>query len=253
MDSPRTAKTNGFTLIELLVVIAIIAILAAILFPVFSQAKAAAKKTACLANVKEIGLAAQLYIQEYDDAYPQVKATTTNQPQIDDADGSIEEPDLGSVFTWLVPYIQKSQATDEAMIRTTLYVCPADPNPNDPTCPTVINVGGPQVNSYLINGYFVWGLTESQVQHVSNTLYFGERRSVPVNGVPQYCDDIYHSWWNPSNPVAPENDMDPVAGAISDRHLGGCNYVFADGHAGYKKPSQTFNLATGFDMSNPFQ
>jgi len=47
----------------------------------------------------------------------QVKATTTSQPQIDDADGSIEEPDLGSVFTWLIPYIQKSSPTDEAMVR----------------------------------------------------------------------------------------------------------------------------------------
>jgi len=246
-------RQNAFTLIELLVVIAIIAILAAILFPVFAQAKAAAKKTACLSNVKQIGLSSQLYIQDFDDAYPQVKATTTNQPQIDDADGSIEEPDLGSVFTWLIPYIEKGQATDEEMIRTKLYVCPADPNPNDPACPTTINVGGPQVNSYLINGFFVWGLNESQVQHVSSTLYFGERRSVPVNGVPQYCDDIYHSWWNTSNPVAPENDMDPQTGAISDRHTGGCNYVFADGHAGYKKPTQIFNVVTGFDMSNPFQ
>jgi prepilin-type processing-associated H-X9-DG protein len=139
------------------------------------------------------------------------------------------------------------------MVRQKLYVCPSDPNPNDPACPTTINVGGPQVNSYLINGFFVWGLNESQVQHVSNTLYFGERRSVAVNGVPQYCDDIYHSWWNTSNSVAPGNDMDPLTGAISDRHNGGCNFAFADGHAGYKKPTQIFNVTTGFDMSNPFQ
>lgn len=253
MNRHGRATASAFTLIELLVVIAIIAILAAILFPVFAQAKEAAKKAACLSNVRQIGLASMMYIMDYDDVYPQVKATTTSQPQIDDADGSIEEPDLGSVFTWLIPYIQRSDATDEAMIRQRLYVCPSDPNPNDPSCPTTVNPGGPQVNSYLINGFFVWGLSESQVQHVSNTLYFAERRSVPVNGVPQYCDDIYHSWWNTSNPVAPENDMDPHAGAISDRHSGGCNYAFSDGHAGYKKPSQIFDVASGLDMSNPFQ
>jgi prepilin-type N-terminal cleavage/methylation domain-containing protein/prepilin-type processing-associated H-X9-DG protein len=60
-------SSRGFTLIELLVVIAIIAILAAILFPVFAQAKAAAKKTVCLSNTKQIGLGTLLYANDYDD------------------------------------------------------------------------------------------------------------------------------------------------------------------------------------------
>ena len=64
------AHPGAFTLIELLVVIAIIAILAAILFPVFAQAKAAAKKTACLSNDKNIGLGFQLYLPDYDDTWP---------------------------------------------------------------------------------------------------------------------------------------------------------------------------------------
>ena len=60
----------GFTLIELLVVIAIIAVLAAILFPVFAQAKLAAKKTACLSNMKQIGLGLKLYTNDYDGEAP---------------------------------------------------------------------------------------------------------------------------------------------------------------------------------------
>src|SRR5271157_3367784 len=66
--SSRT-PSRGFTLIELLVVIAIIAILAAILFPVFAQAKEAAKKTSCLSNEKQYGLAHNIYANDYDDSY----------------------------------------------------------------------------------------------------------------------------------------------------------------------------------------
>src|ERR1700678_2312447 len=65
----RTFK-HAFTLIELLVVIAIIAILAAILFPVFAQAKAAAKKTSCLSNMKQVGLATMMYANDNDDDCP---------------------------------------------------------------------------------------------------------------------------------------------------------------------------------------
>jgi prepilin-type N-terminal cleavage/methylation domain-containing protein/prepilin-type processing-associated H-X9-DG protein len=63
-------RRRAFTLIELLVVIAIIAILAAILFPVFAQARESARLTACLSNLKQLGLAVHMYAQDYDEEFP---------------------------------------------------------------------------------------------------------------------------------------------------------------------------------------
>src|SRR5688572_16135270 len=70
MPSSIPRKTSGFTRIELLVVIAIIAILAAILFPVFARAREAARKTQCISNVRQLGMAIMQYVQDYDERFP---------------------------------------------------------------------------------------------------------------------------------------------------------------------------------------
>src|SRR2546426_8886254 len=69
-------RSQGFTLIELLVVIAIIAILAAILFPVFAQAREQARKTTCASNMKQIATGAMLYMQDYDELFPGSSTST---------------------------------------------------------------------------------------------------------------------------------------------------------------------------------
>src|SRR5579872_2890780 len=81
-----TSRSRGFTLIELLVVIAIIAILAAILFPVFAQAREAARKAVCISNNRQIGLGAMMYVQDYDEMYP---TNAWNTPAIGVADNDV--------------------------------------------------------------------------------------------------------------------------------------------------------------------
>ncbi|MFI5385047.1 MAG: prepilin-type N-terminal cleavage/methylation domain-containing protein [Fimbriimonadales bacterium] len=92
-------KRSGFTLIELLVVIAIIAILAAILFPVFAQAKEAAKKTACLSNTKEQGLAFLMYAGDNDDWTVMFKNAVTK-----DANGAWVSG--GEWYDLIQPYVK---------------------------------------------------------------------------------------------------------------------------------------------------
>src|SRR6266571_1512515 len=103
----RRNRRPGFTLIELLVVIAIIAILAAILFPVFAQARAKARQAACLSNAKQIGLGCRMYAQDYDEY---------NVPE------RVAGP-KGSLISFRVnlqPYVKNKQ----------VFVCPEVPNLN---------------------------------------------------------------------------------------------------------------------------
>ncbi len=99
---------KGFTLIELLVVIAIIAILAAILFPVFAKAREKARQSSCLSNVKQIVLGMQMYVQDYDEVFP---IGTSYWYDPDHPAG----PDSGPWFALIMPYVKNEQ----------IFVCPS--------------------------------------------------------------------------------------------------------------------------------
>jgi len=80
MRNPDQPSRQAFTLVELLVVIAIISILASILFPVFARARENARRTSCLSNLKQMGLAVMQYVQDYDEKYPTATVRTTQVP-----------------------------------------------------------------------------------------------------------------------------------------------------------------------------
>lgn len=111
---------KAFTLIELLVVIAIIAILAAILFPVFAQAKAAAKRTSSISNLKQIGTAGQIYSGDYDDV---VHPHEFNIPTSNPGNGAIWSP--GGKAGWyeiVKPYIKSQQMLFDSMRGVTVKI-----------------------------------------------------------------------------------------------------------------------------------
>lgn len=133
-------KGYGFTLIELLVVIAIIAILAAILFPVFAQARAKARQTTCLSNGKQLGLATLSYAQDYDECYPLVGGAEEPYTVLEGVKNSANEPFNGWSLL-LQPYI-KSRG---------LFLCPSMPQDFEGRNGCAKYDGKPITNNYSYN------------------------------------------------------------------------------------------------------
>lgn len=199
---------RGFTLIELLVVIAIIAILAAILFPVFAQAREKARQAGCLSNLKQIGLAGMMYVNDYDETYPPSRLTGGTSSQ--------------GWHAWGLNYATWKNLVYPYAKNLTLFACPNsksamasiyDPNPssgwagywsymdygwvdcstaspaytNDPNCAAANNqffVRGYTVN-HVFNSEFVVGgaptispLTQAAVPEVAETAWIHDSKNL---------------------------------------------------------------------------
>jgi len=103
-------RLRAFTLIELLVVIAILAIIAALVFPVFSNAREAGRKTRCLSNLRQIGLAIQMYLSDYDETFPMNRFPDAQHP-LSHEWGALQ----GSSYNWkraLLPYLKSVQVLE---------------------------------------------------------------------------------------------------------------------------------------------
>ena len=246
-------KRTGFTLIELLVVIAIIAVLAAILFPVFAQAREKARAIVCVSNCKQIGTALFMYVQDYDEKYPQEHPSTSN-PVVDDNNAQLEAEDYGSPFDKILPYVASKDTSS-----TQLFVCPSDPDPHgkgitDSSGSCLSNNAPPPgpLSSYIINAYYLFGATLPQIDAPSQSIYVIERRSY-ANKVTDFCDVHYHPWLSEVElPTGPGDAINPVAVSFK-RHNGGSSYVYADGHAKWQRFANTRKPFEGHDLYGEHQ
>jgi len=190
-------RTRGFTLIELLVVIAIIAILAAILFPVFAKAREKARQTSCSSNVRQVMTAVLQYVQDYDDMLP----LGTSYTYAPGAGGGRVDPDIWCQL--LQPYVRNTQ----------VFQCSSD---SDATMSTP---WGLVPLSYCANMNFEQ-FDYLKVGNIRNTSGF----------VYTWDSDAYYSYWYPaSDPSLNATSYRPWLSAAW-RHNEGCNQGFLDGH-----------------------
>jgi prepilin-type N-terminal cleavage/methylation domain-containing protein/prepilin-type processing-associated H-X9-DG protein len=194
---------RGFTLIELLVVIAIIAILAAILFPVFAQAREKARQASCLSNCKQLGSAAQMYFDDYD------------EQRLLDADNLYTNKALRKAtcyFTALFPYTKTSAA----------WICPSDIGGPDGLPPRAAD----GETSYKVNGWALYwpGYSKQAPIETPSKCWFvvdaQPRSQLYVGGWIQATIFGGPSWFYQ---------------ATKARHSGGYNLTYLDGHAAWHK------------------
>lgn len=257
----QSTPARGFTLVELLVVIAVIAVLAAILFPVFAQARDSARRASCLSNMRQLGTAVEMYKSDNNGEYPTVRSAV---------EGELPQAEREEYFSnWtdgVFPYVKNGIRDDRKSLSgkrfSGVFHCPSDP--------------GDQGPSYGINGWFLAHMSETQVVKPAETVFMAEKRGT----IPHQ----HFTWWYRPWPGYPPpegtsiaeaeaeiNAIDaPVdeagiwypgfeeqmqkheaAGLQTRRHAGGAHYLYADGHVKWGKLVQIWGNATSTNQFWP--
>jgi prepilin-type N-terminal cleavage/methylation domain-containing protein/prepilin-type processing-associated H-X9-DG protein len=227
----RPSRHAAFTLIELLVVIAIISILAAILFPVFAQAREKARAATCTSNLKQLANAFVMYCQDYDETMPTDWLSSTQPPK----------PYVIVTFwmTMIEPYIQRGRPgrTDLRETSSRIFICPSTKSIyHKMWFDSPYNGYGYNCNLGYTNYYPGQGpFRLAQLESAAGTIAFGDSTEVQTEYLmPWVFCNSYHPVTGkyrkpPTYQVNDGSGYVPFS-APSDRHAEGSNMVFADGH-----------------------
>lgn len=228
-------QKRAFTLIELLVVIAIIAILAAILFPVFAQAKKAAKKTASLSNVKQMSTATMIYLQDYDDTFPDQSRDANGFPWW--TAGS-EEPcgpvgSGGCPLGFMDPYVHQNWGQEIYPYTKNLEIYKSSAQKIGGSVPwSYSNVSGAGNASYTFNGV-VLAKSQTQISAVADLIMLQGKIDTGREALVQPTP-FSLNW------TFVDGTTGPACNGIDINWMGntydhGDNYGYTDGHAKYSR------------------
>jgi len=227
----QVIRKNGFTLIELLIVIAIIAILAAILFPVFAHAREKARAISCMSNMKQIGLAVQMYVQDNDEHLFFRSAKDNSALSLGKIRTNAVIP-TGSPasapeqwYNVLMPYIKAPN----------IYVCPSDPGPTRNVAADGVT---PLLRSYAAADS-AEGLSLAQVDVPADTIVITEKWDKLLSGAVD--NETWFEVWD--GDMAPEPTQPTRMMKYANRHQGFMNCAFFDGHARALKPETIWKSA----------
>lgn len=223
-------RRDGFTLIELLVVMSIIATLSAMLFPVFAKAKERAKATQCLNNLKQIGMAAMMYMQDNDGNY----ICTDKRPVPDGNGGTVMD---GGHWRWIDILYEYTKSYE-------VMRCPS--------C-TTAKIGwwqGYGQNYYMFpqtpdeNGELHGSINESEIVSPASTILAGETQCMLDHCTSGYSIIYWienHQWGD---------GLGFLGGMPAKRHNNGCNFLFCDGHVKWMKPDDTVQPECMWDIDD---